>query len=128
MLKISKRTIAHLTRRQWARLWGQKRMIKPVFIPQALGVGDLLLAITPLNTRPNYYLIRVDARWLKKDDTETIYDHLDDIYDAIEDHVGPREWTDDNGKEHVEGWPALDLDSGTSWCDSMDLIGKKRAT
>lgn len=122
MLRISKQTKIQLTRRQWARLWGQKHMIKPVFIDQALGKGDMLLAITPLNTRPNYYLIRIDASWLTKDDTETIYDHLDEIYNAIEDECGTKEFEDDDEKQQVAGWPALDLDCGTSWCNSMDLL------
>ena len=49
-------------------------MIKPEFIRQELGNGDLLLAVTPLNTRPNYYLIRVDSKWLDKEN-RPIYDH-----------------------------------------------------
>ena len=126
MLRISKATAAYLQRRQAAYLWGKKHFIKPVLIDKALGSGDLLLGISALNTRPNYYLIRIDARWMQEEDTDTIYEHLDDIYDAIEDHVGPREWTDDDGKEHVEGWPALDLDCGCSWWDATDELKRQR--
>ena|ERR1700722_7896139 len=122
MLKIDPKTIAWLERRQAAYLWGQKHFIKPVFIRTALGEGDLLLAVTPLNTRPNYYLIRVDASWLKKDDTETIYDHLDEIEETIEDQVGSRDYEDDDGNERLAEWPALNIHAGVSWCPSNDLL------
>ncbi len=126
MLRIGTKTIAWLERRQAAYHWGQKRFIKPVFIRKALGDGNLLLAVTPLNTRPNYYLIRIDANWLKKDDTETIYDHLDEIEDAIEDEVGCRDYEDDEGNERLAEWPALNTNAGISWCPSNDLIEEFR--
>ncbi len=122
MLNIGPEMIAWLERKQAAYLWGQKSFIKPVFIEQALGNGDLLLAVTPLNTRPNHYLIRIDSTWLKKDDTETIYDHLDEIEDAIEEVVGSRDYEDDDGNECLAEWPALNLNAGISWCNSDDLI------
>jgi hypothetical protein len=122
MVDIDDKTKARLTRRQWARLWGQKHMIKPVFIEKAFGNGELLVALTPLNTRPNYYLIRIDSAWLDKENPETIYDHLDDIYEAIEDECGTRDYEDDDGKEQLAEWPALNLNAGCSWCDSMDLL------
>jgi hypothetical protein len=125
MLRITKKTIAHLTRRQWARLWGQKHMIRPVFIPQALGNGEKLLAVTPLNTRPNYYLVRVDSSWSDHNSDEPcIADHIEEICEAIEDCVGPKHFEDDSGQEVSDPWPALDDECGVSWCDSMDLIRK----
>ena len=126
MHRIGPKTIAWLERKQVAYLWGQKHFIKPVFIKKALGKGDLLLAVTPLNTRPNYYLIRIDSRWMKKDDTETIYDHLDDIENAIEDECGCRDYEDDEGKEQLAEWPALNLNAGISWCPSNDLLTQFR--
>ncbi|MDR3797997.1 MAG: hypothetical protein P4K93_07580 [Terracidiphilus sp.] len=122
MLNIGPEMISWLERKQAAYLWGQKSFIKPVFIEHALGNGDLLLAVTPLNTRPNYYLIRIDSNWLKKDDTETIYDHLDEIEDAIEEQCGRRDYEDDDGNECLAEWPALNINSGISWCNSNDLI------
>jgi hypothetical protein len=116
--------IDHMTRRQWARLWGQKHMIKPVFIKQALGNGDKLVAITPLNTRPNYYLIRVDSSWsVRNSDDSNICDHIDEISEAIEEECGRKYETDDDDEEIVMPWPALDDEVGVSWCDSMDLLG-----
>lgn len=121
-LKISKKVTAHITRRQWARLWGQKHMIEPVLIEGHLGDGMKLVAITPINTRPNYYLIRVDSTWsVYNRDTPSICEHIDEIYDAIEDEVGPADQTDDDNNEIHVGWPAMD-GSGCSWCDAMDLL------
>lgn len=123
MLEIDPKILAHITRRQWARLWGQKHMIKPVFIEQALGNGDKLVAITPLNTRPNYYLIRVDSSWsTRNSDTPAICEHLEEICEAIEDENGRKYETDDDYKEIMMPWPALDDEVGMSWCDSMDLL------
>lgn len=126
MLKIGPKAVAWLERRQAAYLWGQKSFIKPVFIAQPLGNGDLLLALTPLNTRPNYYLIRIDSTWLTEDDKETIYDHLDEIEDAVEDQVGSRDYEDDDGNECLAEWPALNLNAGVSWCNSNDLLEEFR--
>jgi hypothetical protein len=125
---VNEDTIAWLTRKQEALLWAQPRMIEPVFVPTILGNGDTLLALSPLNTRPNYYLIRIDSKWLDPENTDIIYDHLDEIYDAIEGHVGPREWEDDDGKEHVEDWPAMNLDCGSSWWDASNLLESKSLT
>lgn len=79
-MRITKTQIAKLERKQAAYLWGQKSFIRPVFIRQSLGDGNTLLAMTPLNTRPNHYFIRIDSKWLDKENTDLIYDHLDEIY------------------------------------------------
>jgi hypothetical protein len=123
MLNLSEKTVAHLTRRQWARLWGQKHMIKPEFIQATFGNGDKLLAVTPLNTRPNYYLIRVDSSWSDQNtDEPCIGDHIDEICDAIEEEVGPKYCEDDNREEIQRDWPALDDECGVSWCDCTNEL------
>jgi hypothetical protein len=128
MLKISKATITHLTRRQWARLWGQKHMIEPAFINRALGAGDFLMGLTPLNTRPSYYLIRIDARWWNPNgqNPEEFYDRLDDIYEAIEEECGSKDTEDDDGEPITLEWPALDLDCGCSWWDASDMLQARK--
>lgn len=126
-MRITKKQIANLERKQAAYLWGQKHFVRPVFIRAALGDGNILLAVTPLNTRPNHYFIRVDSKWLTKDDTETIYDHLDEIYEAIEEQCGSKDadCDEDGGNYTCNDWPALDLDCGCSWCDcTIELCTK----
>lgn len=124
VLKISKAAIKRMTRRQWARLWGQKHMIEPVFIERHLGAGDFLMGLSPLNTRPNYYLIRIDARWWNNEgqNPEEFYDRLDDIYEAIEEECGCRDFEDDDGNEQLAEWPALNLNAGCSWWDANEEV------
>jgi len=123
-MRITKAQIAHLERKQAAYLWGQKSFIRPVFICKALGDGNTLLAMTPLNTRPNHYFIRIDSKWLDRENRDVIYDHLDEIYEAIEEQCGSK----DDGEDDSESlpWPALDLDCGCSWCDCTEELKPKR--
>ena len=127
MLRISKSQIERLERKQAAYLWGQKSFIRPVFIRQSLGDGNTLLAMTPLNTRPNHYFIRIDSKWLDNENTDVIYGHLDEIYDAIEEQCGGKDDEDDDGNHLLREWPALDLDCGCSWCDcTAEIVGKRK--
>jgi hypothetical protein len=126
-LKISKAIRADLERRHWVRFWGQRRMCSPVFIEEFLGDGGKLLAVQPLNTRPNYYLIRIDSKWHTSNyEDPCVGDHMDEIYDAIENAVGPSSWQDDNEKWHHDDWPSLSDDSGSSWWDATDDLPKRR--
>jgi hypothetical protein len=95
--------------------WGQECTCEPVLIDAVLGDGMMLLSFTPLNTRPNYYLIRIDSSWLHCDDG--LYDYLDDIYEAIEDQVGPAKFEGDDGEEEQAEWPALDDENGSCWAE-----------
>lgn len=97
-----------------------------------------LIAITPLNTRPNYYLIRVDSGWwmdavewrryagiaydVDLDPEKHIAEHIDEICEGIEDEVGSKYFEDDNGEYVLAEWPALDDECGVSWCTAMDLL------
>lgn len=122
-LRITKAQQKYITRRQWATLWGQKSMIEPVLIDKHFGNGMKLVAIAPLNTRPNYYLIRVDSSWSERNSDEPcIADHIEDICEAIEEECGRKYETDDDDKEIMMPWPNLDDECGVSWCDSMDLL------
>ena len=102
-------------------LWGQRHRVHPKFIPEVLGDGGRLLIVTPLDTRPEYYLIRVDSAWELDSTTKAedhVCDHLDEIYNAIEDECGQGyEDADESstGRAHHNPWPALSCDSGVSW-------------
>ncbi len=129
MLNLNKKILERLTKPFWTRFWGQRRKSHPVFITKALGDGMKLLAVTPINTRPNYYLIRVDSSWSDSNrDTPCVGEHMDEIYDAIEDQCG-RGYEDKyesvTGRERHNPWPALSADSGSSWCESADLLQKE---
>jgi hypothetical protein len=96
------------------RMWGQDVQCEPKLVTEVFGDGKKLICLTPTNTRPNYYVVRVDSTWSLSNwaDGELFIDHLDDIYEAIEDEYG-RSY-DEETEEH-RGWPALSDDSGSSW-------------
>lgn len=130
---------------QTAHLWGELHRVIPAIVEQHLGNGRRLIRITPLNTRPNYYLIRVDSRWSM--DSDDWYDHLEEIYEAITEEFGEKERereyladdlreqgieptaenTDLAGNEDRLGWPVLSLDSGCCWSHICFLRRRKKA-
>jgi len=123
-IKIGKALRAKLEKPYWVRFWGQRRLCKPVFIERILGDGGKLLFVTPLATRPHHYLIRVDSTWKDNNyEQPCVADHIDEIYDAIENQVGPSEWTDDRGRERHDYWPAASFDCGSCWGDASDSVG-----
>lgn len=89
--------------------WGQPHTVTPRLCERIFGDGAALIHITPLNTRPNYYAVRVDSSWALTGDE--FYERLDSIYGALEDEYGAAE-DDELGERE---WPALDLDAGSSW-------------
>lgn len=114
--------------------WGCKSEVTPAIVDAHLGNGRRLLRFQPLNTRPDYYLIRVDSKWDCGSD-EFLDNHIEDVIETIIDQYGEiereREYleedlreqgiepTGDNtdlaGNEDRMGWPVLSLDSGYTW-------------
>lgn len=80
------------------------------------GRGDLLLALYPIQHRPKYYLVWVDAKWMED---ETLVDELDAIYEEIGEEFGSH--SRDDG--HYQ-WPMEDFTDGSSWhkADSDDVL------
>jgi len=112
------------------RWWGQDCICDPRFVEQSLGDGDVLLGLQPLNTRPNYYVIRVDSSWhlsgcraCADQCPDELVEHLDEIYDAIEEEyleVDSIRYNNEHdlSEEEEAGsdeWPVLDLNCGSSW-------------
>lgn len=93
-------------------LWGDTSTVVPALADKVFGDGRALLVLTPLSTRPNFFIVRIDSGWTIGDEgiNHDLWDHLADIYGALEDQFGPAE---DDGECHP--WPAVDLDSGSSW-------------
>lgn len=103
--------------------WGTVETITPRFVAAKLGNGKRLLRVTPLITRPNYYLIRVDDS-IADLDGDAWRDYMLEIYKAIEDEYGECEREIENLMEEgktldeahdLTGFPMLDLDCGTCW-------------
>lgn len=111
------------------RWWGQDLICDPRFVETAMGDGAILLGLQPLNTRPHYYLIRIDSSWHlqncricgDEDCPDELTEHLEDIYNAIEDEYDSRVHIEESNQELEDeqpqdsSWPVFDDEVGTSW-------------
>lgn len=100
------------------RHWGHDyKNFSPVLASKQHGDGQRLMWFAPLNTRPNYYLIRVDSQLPTStdgvEDEDEFYNFKEDVLiPALEDEFGSC-W--DGEDEDGKPWPALDLSAGCSW-------------
>lgn len=136
------------SRKRKVEFWGSTHEITPAVARSHLGDGKLLLGFSCLNTRPDYYLIRVDSKFFDDDDDDIMDRIEEDVIDALADEFGEKErereyLTDDlreqgieptaentdlNGNEDLLGWPVLSLDSGWSWWVEAKLKPRKKET
>lgn len=123
------------THRHKTTHWGIEYLVKPAVVSEALGDGRLLLWVQPLSTRPDYYLIRIDSKWIDLNGDEFRDYVQSEILDAITEEYSEkereREYLEEDlaeegiAKEHMNldldgnearlGWPVLDLDCGFAW-------------
>jgi hypothetical protein len=97
--------------------WGSDTTFTPYVCDKIFGDGRALLVLWPLNTRPCYYVIRIDSG--SPIDDDAFHDLLEDgIYAAIEDQFGTAH-DDEDETGDGEPWPAFDDGSGCTW-DRMD--------
>jgi hypothetical protein len=107
----------YLTRKRKVRFWGRNYFITPRLVSWIHGDGKQVISFTPLNTRPNYYIVRIDSA--VELGSDSFFDEvLDKIYDAIEEEFGcsPEEH-EVRGRTYRKHWPfpSLDADSGCAW-------------
>lgn len=105
-------------RRHRATLWGQGYLIKPVLVSEVFGDGGQVIGFEPMDSRPDYYVVRVDSRWHTHNCARTpehVCDHLGEISDAIVNEFGRGrdEWEHENGRTYVKHWPFPALYDGT---------------
>lgn len=95
--------------------WGYERAVTPSLCAKVFGDGLQLLALQPLDTRPHYYVIRIDSAWaLDGEEGDEFRAHLDEIKDALCEQFG------DDGhecftEEDPAEWPVCHLESGCHW-------------
>jgi len=121
--RLTKAEREFLTKAHYRRLWGQKHLVRPALVTEVFGDGKKLVCLTPTAHRPNYYVVQVDSSWELDNfaSGENFCDHLDDIYDAIEEQFGRSidhfddcpEDCDGSGKCY-QGFPGLSADDGSS--------------
>lgn len=95
-------------------MWTYPRMVRPALSAVRHGAGDLLLALSPMNHRPLYYLVWIDSAWWPEGDDLDL-DHLDDIWLALEDEFGRRERKDNGDFRRNYCWPEVDDSDGCCW-------------
>lgn len=96
--------------------WGIEALVTPVLVETVFGDGQHLVGVEPLATRPAYYLVRIESTWQLENWAaagELLCDHLEEIYDAIEEQYGRAD--DSEEDEEPLPWPALDMSCGVSW-------------
>lgn len=93
--------------------WGTKYKFTPALVDTIIDDGLTLIAIQPLNTRPAYYIARVDSSFaLLDDELEDVQSLVELIEGEIESQFGRDEDEDEDG----DGWfPKLSDSSGVTW-------------
>jgi len=98
--------------------WGGTYTVTPVIPCGQIGDGLQIISLTPLGTRPNYYIVRIDSKTdVDDDDFDT-----EEILELIEESFCSVDSCDDDGN-HLE-FPALDTESGYGW-EVMKNFGTK---
>jgi hypothetical protein len=115
---LTEEEIKALTTPHERTLWGQTHVVTPALVEEVFGDGEKLLILTPIMTRPNYYVVQIDSSWGKdntysEEEGETVHDHIDEIYDAIEAQFGSADEEDD---EELRQFPTL-VSGGSTWCE-----------
>lgn len=116
-----------IERPERCRFWGQDYTIVPRLIARVFGDGKHLLCVTPLATRPNYFVVRVDS--MMKDPRDPFPPRtsdpdggyatslLDDIMSAAEEeygYFGDEEYRGKDGEES-RPFPVTDWGIGICW-------------
>lgn len=115
-MTIDERIAEEMTPRR-IRHWGiEYEDFSPVLVKKVFGDGQRLLFLTPLATRPNYYVARVDSTLLEDDEREFVERQL---FDAIMDEFGDADDANVDDDDDDEGdslpWPALNTSCGFAW-------------
>jgi len=101
--------------------WGNESMVSPVLIPWFFGDGQQPIALEPMATRPEYYVIAGHSGWdLENFGEDPFCEHLEDVYMVIEERFGNSddEKYDDETEAEWEArtnWPALNTGCGMGW-------------
>lgn len=100
-------------------LWTDVVEFVPAVCSRAFGDGRALLALTTINSRPRFYVVRVDSAWTD------MHERVDDIYEALIDEFGDAGPHDGDDGEFYLDWPAFDGENGASWGWITDDIAKR---
>lgn len=112
MDKETKKLRGLVERAEKCEFWGQPYTITPRLIAHKFGDGQNLFCITPMATRPNYFVARIDSSIRDPRDPFPANHQmslLDQVMDAAEDEYGCFEEGTD------EYFPVVDWGIGAVW-------------
>ncbi len=108
---------ARVERRQSAYLWDQKYFVTPRLVDQVFGDGKKIIHLAGINTRPAYWVVRIDSQWSTSnyDPSPCLRDWLEEIYQAIEGQFGTGEKEDGSLYARSKFPSACNLGAGCAW-------------
>jgi hypothetical protein len=98
--------------------WGKRYRITPQLVDKIFGDGKQIIYLTPLNTRPNHYIVQIDSKTDMSSDEW--YNTLEEIQEEIEDEFGPCRGI----RGGMINFPAPDWDCGVSWGNASDVASE----
>jgi hypothetical protein len=113
----TKRLRALIERPEKCEFWGDTYTRTPRLIAKAFGDGAQLMCVTPLATRPDYFVVRVDSAIVDVRDPMTgrTVPMIDEIICAAEEEYGYfGDERDENGDER-RPFPVTDWGVGVCW-------------
>lgn len=111
----------------WGSLWGQKHWCVPEYCGIAEGDGRQVVWLKTLDSRPNYYILRVDSKTDVEGndfDIETLYGCVEESFGNVDDYTetcidGKRKYLyfgeDEPIDEDEVGFPMLSTGNGAFW-------------
>ena len=106
------RRLASLLAPQRVEHWGEWCEFEPVLLNRVFGDGSRLLQVFPINERPRYWVVRVDASVAGDRDVHEI---IDEIAEAISDQFGDPNEDDLGVGDERPYFPSCNSDDGFSW-------------
>jgi hypothetical protein len=102
--------------------WGRRHRITPRLVDKIFGDGKQIIYLTPLNTRPNYYIACIDSR-VDMDADSFLNDVLPEIQEEVEEEFGPSR----GPRGRMVPFPAPDWDCGYAWgCAKEDGVEARK--
>jgi hypothetical protein len=77
------KAIAYHTETMVVHWWGEDHVITPALVEETHGDGMQLIHVTPIDTRPNYYVLRIDSG--VDLENEIFSDHDKEVYGTIKE-------------------------------------------
>jgi hypothetical protein len=113
--------LTELCRRHRTSLWGQPHMVTPRLVDWIHGDGLQVIYLSPLATRPDYYVARIDSNLSLSNSSRNAFCDvaLNRLLEAIETEFGEHvdTYEHDNGRTYTKHrpFPALDDSYGEEW-------------